>query len=112
MNEEERDEIEGIFYDEAPYDFVLHFSNRKPGVVRGLCSYDTKICTLFRADTYLDALFVVLHELAHARIQHRTHSETWEAEFVRLLDKYEYPRNLVTRQAEAMGPNLRRYAGV
>lgn len=109
MTDEELEKLVDIFYENSPYDYVLEISPRKPKFYRGVCTYSVKVCTIFSPQNYMDALWVTLHELAHANIQHTTHSEAWDKEFTRLLNKYEYPRNLVSVQAEAIGPNLRQY---
>jgi len=109
MDDDNLDQLMEIFYENAPYDYVLSFSERKPARLRGLCSYENKVCLVFKEETYLDALWVMLHELAHSLIQHKTHSEPWDRKFAELLEQYDYPKNLVSTQAEAIGPNLRKY---
>lgn len=109
LSDDDIDDIMNIFYAEAPHDFIIAVEFSKPKRLRGECYFDDKACVIYSPETYEDALWVTLHELAHARIQHRTHSEMWDAEFVRLLKKYEFPPELVSSQAEAIGPNLRKF---
>lgn len=100
MNENELDKLVGVFYDNAPYDYVLTVENHKRKYLYGMCIYDKKACILFAPESYNEALFTMLHEIAHARVQHKTHSETWEKEFVQLLKKYDFPKY----QARTMAP--------
>lgn len=97
-----------IFYDEAPYDYVLVVEKRRRKHFLGSCEYTKKMCYIYGPDDYYQALDVILHEIAHARIQHRTHSDVWEKEFVRLLTKYKFPRHLAGRDS-IIGPNVRKY---
>jgi hypothetical protein len=82
---------------------------KKRASVRGLCSYQEKVCVLYGEDEYYGALIVMLHEIAHARIQHQTHSLVWETEFARLLRKYNYPKEMVAQQTDRIGPALKEY---
>ena len=84
------------------------FDAKKQKHYKGMCVYDEQICVIFGADDYYEALETMLHEVAHARIQHKTHSDVWEKELVRLLTKYKFPRHLVGKNT-IMGPNVRRY---
>ena len=110
MTEDELDKLFDVFYENAPYDYVLSVSERKPKMVKGLCSYDEKVCVVFSPQSYLGALYTVLHELAHAIIQHQTHSDVWEKKFVELLTKYDFPRDLALNQGTIYGPNVKEYA--
>jgi len=108
LSEAEEDILTDIFYNEAPYDYVIAFEPSKPKLYKGFCSYDDKGCVVLTKQDYYEALETVLHEIAHARIQHRTHSDVWEKELVRLLDKYSFPRDLVGKNT-IMGPNVKAY---
>ena len=109
LTEDQEEELSDIFYAEAPFDFVLTFSKKKHPDVNGVCVYEDKICTILGAEEYKTALITLLHELAHARIQHKTHSDTWEKEFVRLLAKYNVERSYSAFAHTIIGPNIRRY---
>jgi hypothetical protein len=108
LNEEQIDTLMGIFYAEAPYDYVIAFDPSKPKLYKGLCDYTTKVCLVLTKQNYFEALETLLHEIAHARIQHRTHSDVWEKELVRLLDKYKFPRHLAGKNT-IVGPNVQKY---
>jgi hypothetical protein len=99
-----------LFYDEAPYDYVLVVEKKKRKYYKGSCAYDGKVCYVYGPDNYYEALETILHELAHARIQHTTHSDVWEKELVRLLTKYKFPRYLAGNNV-IVGPNVRKYMG-
>jgi predicted metal-dependent hydrolase len=103
----------GIFYNEAPYNYVLSIEpNRPKSPIHGLCVYETKLCIVYEMDDFDVAFMVMLHELAHANIQHKTHSDTWEKEFVRLLKKHKISPVLVkSKWVGIYGPNLREYVG-
>lgn len=108
LSEEQEDILTGIFYKEAPYNYVLSFDPEKPAGYKGLCSYDEQVCVVYgNTEDYYDALETMLHEIAHARIQ-KTHTDEWEKELVRLLTKYNFPRHLAGR-GTIMGPNVRAY---
>jgi hypothetical protein len=108
LSEAEEAILTGIFYREAPYDYVITFEPSKPKSYKGFCAYDTKDCVVLTKQGYFEALETMLHEIAHARIQHRTHSDVWEKELVRLLTKYKFPRDLVSKDT-IMGPNVKAY---
>lgn len=108
LTDDEIDRLYEIFINEAPYDYILSIEIKKKKYYRGACFYQEKICRLFGPDNYIEALFTMLHEIAHARIQHKTHSDMWAKEFVFLLKKYRYPKD----KAESLGvlePNLLQY---
>lgn len=109
MLQNEIEELEEIFYSEAPYDYALSIIDRKSKYVHGACFYDEKMCAIFGPDTYDEALFTMLHEIAHARIQHKTHSDVWEKEFVYLLGKYKVSAKTVKNMRTIHGPNVREY---
>ena len=108
MDENELDKLTGIFYNEAPYDYVLTINSKKRKRLRGVCIYALKACVVFAPESYNEALFTMLHEIAHARVQHKTHSETWEKEFVQLLRKYNFPRYQAAAMAPS-SPNMRKW---
>lgn len=112
MNENEIEHLEDIFYTEAVYDYVLVIEKRKRKYFYGSCNYDGKVCYIYGPENYMSALFTMLHEIAHARIRHTTHSDVWEKEFVRLLHKYKFPKNVNTIGSHIMGPNVKEYFGV
>lgn len=109
MNEEQLENLTNIFYLEAPYDYVLQITDKKSKHLLGVCLYQEKLCVIFGPNSYIDALITALHELAHARIQHQTHSDTWEKEFVRLLTKYKVSPLNVKLHSHIMGPNVKEY---
>lgn len=113
MTEDELDNLFDIFYSEAPYDYVLTIKEKAPPKVRGwtisgYCDYTDKMVVLFMNNSYLDSLDTIMHELAHANIQHRTHSDVWEKEYIRLVRKYEIPQEIVGHN-DIIGPNAREY---
>ena len=108
MTEDEIDRLYDIFYNEAPYDYILAIEPKKQRFYLGACFYDEKICRIFGPDTYDRALFTMFHEIAHARIQHKTHSAMWAKEFVKLLKLYKYPKDLAA-QYGIMEPNILQY---
>jgi predicted metal-dependent hydrolase len=101
-------ELMDIFYNEAPHDYVIVFEKKKRKKVKGSCLYSEKICYLYGSYDYYESLEVILHEVAHARIQHKTHSDVWEKELVRLLTKYKFPRQLAGKNT-VIGPNVKKY---
>jgi hypothetical protein len=107
LSEAEEAILTGIFYREAPYDYVLSFEPKKQKHYKGMCVYDEKVCIIFGADDYYGALQTMLHEIAHARTQ-KSHTDLWEKELVRLLDKYNFPRHLAG-EGTVMGPNVKAY---
>lgn len=112
MNETEQDRLEDIFFLEAPYDYVLTFSNKRPKNVLGSCFLGPKIIEVYHKNSYFDCLWTILHELAHANMSNVTekHSDIWEKEFVRLLTKYKFPQNEIP--TDILGPNLREWLHV
>lgn len=109
MNDSELDKLMGIFYTEAPYDYIIDPDEKHVKGSHGWCDYQTKICNVWIGDTYERALFIMFHELAHANIQHKTHSDTWEKEFVRLLEKHKYPREVAKSFNYIEGPNFKEW---
>lgn len=109
MNEEEIDKLTDIFYREAPFDFILSIENRKRKYVLGSCTYVSKVCSLYGLDNYMQALIVMLHEIAHARIQHKTHSAVWEKEFIRLLTIHNVPRDNLSSYAVIITPSMQEF---
>ena len=91
MNEAQFSLLEKMFYETAPPDYILHFENVKRQVLRGFCDYSKKLCVLYKQDDIFDAMWTLLHELAHA-VTGGGHTIAWETAFVRLLDKYAFPK--------------------
>jgi hypothetical protein len=108
LKDSEIDKLTEIFYQEAPYDYILSIEIRKNKHYRGACFYQEQICRLFGPDNYIEALFTMLHEIAHARIQHKTHSDMWAKEYVRLLRRYQFPKDEAKRLG-ILEPNLLAY---
>lgn len=108
LTDTEIDDLHGIFYNEAPYDYILSIEKRERKYHLGSCNYEQQICRLYAPDNYMRALFTMLHEIAHARIQHKTHSDMWAKEFARLLEYHKYPKDLA-REYGVMEPHILRY---
>ena len=109
MKEELLDELVDLFYNEAPYDWTIEIdSDDPPENVRGICFPTTKVVVLFAPQSYVEAKWAVLHELAHARMN-RGHTLYWEQEFVRLLKKYNFPRSEVTFMTNSIGPVMQEW---
>lgn len=108
MTRNEIEQLEDIFYSEQLYDFVLAISHRKPRHVLGACDLSDKTVYLYKPLNYYDALFTLLHEIAHARIQ-SGHTKAWEDEFIRLLNKYDFPRDTKFQSTHLIGPNVMEY---
>jgi hypothetical protein len=108
LTEYQIDSLMDVFYKEAPHDYTITFETKKRKHVKGACFYAEKVVVIFGFFDYYEALETILHEVAHANIQHRTHSDVWEKELVRLLIKYNFPRDLAGRNT-VVGPNERKY---
>jgi Zn-dependent peptidase ImmA (M78 family) len=107
LDESSRDLLETIFYDIAPEDYLLVFKPNKPKRLHGYCTYDQKVCVVYNND-FWNSLFTMLHELAHAITGHG-HTAEWEKTYVRLLIKYDFPRDKITDN-HVFGPALREWA--
>lgn len=107
MDQTSRDTLETIFYEIAPEDYVLIFKPQKPKNLHGYCCYDLKICVVYNRPFY-ESFFTMLHELAHSVTGHG-HTSEWEKNFVRLLNKYEFPLDKVPDNA-VLGPALKEWA--
>ena len=115
MTDNELQQLEFIFYNEAPYDYVLEVQNRRRKYYLGSCSYDGKVCFLYGPEDYTSALITMLHEIAHARIETeyreaRGHTEAWEMEFIFLLNKHNIDKQAIRNQVK-MTSNMTRFVG-
>lgn len=113
MTDDDFERLEFIFYNEAPYDYVLEIVDKPRKYFRGSCSYDYQVCFIYGPEDYTSALITMLHEIAHARIQApyamaRGHTEKWEQEFIFLLDKHKVNKDTI-RSNVTLTPTMMRF---
>ena len=108
MNETELDFLTQVFYTNAPYDYSLEITDKRDKHYHGLCQPDAKVCVLFKPDSFKSAMFTLLHELAHARMN-KGHTYLWEREFVSLLKKYKFTPDEVLNLTSQIGPAMKEW---
>jgi len=110
ISEEDTELITTIFYMEAPWDYQLIITPQKNPHHKGQCAHSLRTCILYNPQTFLSALSTVLHELAHA-ITGKDHTNEWAKQYIRLLDKYDYPKEDISNHA-FMFNELKEWASV
>lgn len=110
ISEDDVELIQTIFFNEAPHDYQLIITPQKNPYHKGQCSFTDKTCILYNPETFLSALSTALHELAHAKTG-KGHTREWGEQYIRLLDKYDYPKEEIPNNA-FMFNELKEWASV
>lgn len=98
LSPDELELIETIFYAEAPWDYQLIINPKRDPYHKGECAPILKVCIVYNPQSFLGALSTVLHELAHA-ITDKGHTQEWGKQYIRLLEKYDYPKEEISHHA-------------